>query len=88
MATTTQIRIRARPAHTIGTTRLAYTPDGTKLVTVGATDFARVFRTRSDGEPTTVDGLPEDNLAVDATVGTLGNVKRDSANIATRMSSL
>ena len=68
MATTTQLRIRARPAHTIGTTRLAYTPDGTKLVTVGPNDFARVFRTSSDGEPTTVDGLPEDNLAVDATV--------------------
>ncbi|KAG9241449.1 WD40-repeat-containing domain protein [Calycina marina] len=67
MATTTQLRIQARPAHTIGTTRLAYTPDGTRLVTVGPNDFARVFRTESDGEPTTVDGLPEDNLAVNAT---------------------
>lgn len=81
------MRIRARPAHTIGTTRLAYTPDGTRLVTVGATDFARVFRTSSDGEPTTVDGLPEDNLAVDATVSFLSK-EENFADIAIRMNSL
>ncbi|KAH8593360.1 chromosome segregation protein-like protein [Bisporella sp. PMI_857] len=67
MATTTQVRQRGRPAHTAGRTRLAYTPDGTKLVTVGSNNFARVFRTNSDGEPTNIDDISEDNLAVAAT---------------------
>jgi hypothetical protein len=33
MATTTQIRLRGRPAHTAGPTYLSYTPDGTKVRT-------------------------------------------------------
>ena len=72
MASTTQIRMRGRPAHTAGSTHISYTPDGTKLVSVGSNNFARVFKTaNSDGEPTTVDDYPEDNLAVDSTVSAL-----------------
>ena len=64
---TTQNRVRARPAHTAGPTYLAYTPDGTKLVTVGADNFTRVYKTGYDGEPTNIDDCPENSTAVDAT---------------------
>ncbi|RDW83072.1 hypothetical protein BP5796_04563 [Coleophoma crateriformis] len=67
MATTTQIRVRGRPAHTSGPTHLSYTPDGTKLVTVGSNNLARVYKTGSDGEPTNIDDCQEDNLAVAST---------------------
>lgn len=70
MATTTQIRLRARPAHTAGPTYLSYTPDGTKLVTVGSDNFSRVYKTGYDGEPTNIDDCPENNTAVDSTVNT------------------
>jgi chromosome transmission fidelity protein 4 len=68
MASTSQYRVRGRPAHTAGPTSLSYTPDGTKLVTVGSNNTARVYHTGSDGEPANVDEIPEDNLAVASTV--------------------
>ncbi|KAL3418688.1 WD domain-containing protein [Phlyctema vagabunda] len=67
MATTTQVRKRGRPAHTSGPTHLSYTPDGTKLVTVGSNNLARVYKTGFDGEPTNIDDCQEDNLAVAST---------------------
>jgi chromosome transmission fidelity protein 4 len=68
MATTTQHRVRGRPAHTAGPTYLAYTPDGTKLVTVGSNNTTRVYKTGFDGEPTNIDECPEQNMGVAATV--------------------
>ena len=47
---------------------MAYTPDGTKLVTIGSNDTTRVYQTGSDGEPKNIDGCQEENLALDATV--------------------
>ncbi|EHL02377.1 putative Minichromosome loss protein 1 [Glarea lozoyensis 74030] len=67
MATTSQIRVRGRPAHTSGPTHCSYTPDGTKLVTVGSNNTARVYHTGSDGEPANVDEIMENNLAVSST---------------------
>ncbi|KAG0647935.1 WD-40 repeat domain containing [Hyphodiscus hymeniophilus] len=67
MATTTQMRVRGRPAHTIGPTYLSYTPDGTKLVTVGSNNLFRVYKTGFDGEPTNIDDCPEQNMGVDST---------------------
>jgi chromosome transmission fidelity protein 4 len=68
MATTTQIRLRGRPAHTQGPTYLSYTPDGTKLVTVGSNNTTRVYKTGFDGEPTNIDDCQEQNMGVDSTV--------------------
>lgn len=68
MATTTQIRVRGRPAHTRGPTFLSYTPDGTKLITVGSNNTVRVYRTGFDGEPTNIDECPEQNTGVASTV--------------------
>jgi WD40 repeat protein len=68
MATTTQPRVRGRPAHTAGPTFLTYTPDGTKLVTVGSNNTTRVYKTGFDGEPTNIDDCPEQNMGVSATV--------------------
>lgn len=65
---TTQRRLLGRPAHTSGPTYLAYTPDGTKLVTVGSNNTTRVYKTGSDGEPTNIDDCPEQNMGVDAAV--------------------
>ncbi|KAE9981915.1 hypothetical protein BLS_006827 [Venturia inaequalis] len=59
-------RIRGRPAHTPGPTYLSYTPDGTKLVTVGLNNAIRVFHTGSDAEPTTIDNCQDSNTAVAA----------------------
>ncbi|KAF2420021.1 WD40 repeat-like protein [Tothia fuscella] len=59
-------RIRGRPAHTPGPTFLSYTPDGTKLVTVGLNNSIRVFHTGSDAEPTTIDNCQDNNTAVAA----------------------
>lgn len=69
MASTTQINLRPRPAHTSGPTYLSYTPDGTKLVTVGSNNTTRVYQTGSDGEPTNIDDCQEQNMGVDSTVG-------------------
>lgn len=51
-----------------GVTALAYTPNGKKLITVGANDVIRVYTTGSTGEPKNIDMCPENNLAVAATV--------------------
>ncbi|KAK3297597.1 WD40-repeat-containing domain protein [Chaetomium fimeti] len=59
-------RPRARPAHTQGTTRCAYTPDGTRLVTVGSNNLIRLYKTGFDGEPDNIDDCQEQNLAVSA----------------------
>ncbi|KAI1340146.1 WD40 repeat-like protein [Xylariaceae sp. FL0016] len=66
MASTAPPRPRARPAHTQGTTRCAYTPDGTRLVTVGSNNTIRLYKTGFDGEPINIDDCPEQNLCVDA----------------------
>ena len=68
MATTTQVRLRGRPAHTRGPTFLSYTPDGTKLITVGSNNTTRVYKTGFDGEPTNIDDCPEQNTGVASTV--------------------
>ncbi|PMD56454.1 chromosome segregation protein-like protein [Hyaloscypha bicolor E] len=67
MATTTQVRLRGRPAHTRGPTFLSYTPDGTKLITVGSNNTTRVYKTGFDGEPTNIDDCPEQNTGVAST---------------------
>ncbi|KAH9898801.1 WD40-repeat-containing domain protein [Xylariomycetidae sp. FL2044] len=66
MASTAPPRPRARPAHTQGPTRCAYTPSGTKLVTVGSNNTIRLYKTGFDGEPINIDDCPEQNLAVDS----------------------
>ncbi|KAI0602256.1 WD40-repeat-containing domain protein [Biscogniauxia sp. FL1348] len=66
MASTAPPRPRARPAHTQGSTHCAYTPNGTKLVTVGSNNTIRLYKTGFDGEPTNIDDCPEQNVAVDA----------------------
>lgn len=57
-------RVRGRPAHLQGSTHCAYTPDGTKLVTVGSNNTIRVYKTGYDGEPSNIDDCPEQNLSV------------------------
>ncbi|KAM3531108.1 hypothetical protein MY4038_004604 [Beauveria bassiana] len=66
MDSTLAPRPRPRPAHTQGTTRCAYTPDGTRLVTVGSNNTIRLYTTGSDGEPTNIDDCQEQNIAVAA----------------------
>ncbi|CAK7227677.1 DNA polymerase alpha accessory factor Mcl1 [Sporothrix bragantina] len=60
-------RPRPRPAHGLGCTRCAYTPNGRQLISVGATNTIRIYRTGSDGEPTNVDDCQEQNVSVVAT---------------------
>jgi chromosome transmission fidelity protein 4 len=67
MASTAISRPRPRPAHTQGTTRCAYTPDGTRLVTVGSNNTIRIYKTGFDGEPANIDDCQEQNLCADAT---------------------
>ncbi|KAI9716896.1 MAG: hypothetical protein M1812_005045 [Candelaria pacifica] len=67
MATTTQQRIRGRPAHTPGPTSLIYTPNGRKLISAGSNNAIRVYTTGSDGEPNNVDDCQDSNTAVVAT---------------------
>ncbi|GKU03456.1 chromosome transmission fidelity protein 4 [Fusarium langsethiae] len=55
-----------RPAHTQGTTRCAYTPDGSRLVTVGSNNTIRLYKTGSDGEPINIDDCQEQNMTVAA----------------------
>ncbi|ROW17091.1 hypothetical protein VPNG_01030 [Cytospora leucostoma] len=57
-------RVRPRPAHTQGTTRCAYTPDGTRLVTVGSNNTIRLYKTGFDGEPINIDECQEQNVSV------------------------
>ncbi|KAM0397353.1 hypothetical protein HYE67_004765 [Fusarium culmorum] len=55
---------RPRPAHTQGTTRCTYTPDGNRLVTVGSNNTIRLYKTGSDGEPINIDDCQEQNMTV------------------------
>lgn len=57
-------RPRPRPAHTQGSTHCAYTPDGSRLVTVGSNNTIRLYKTGSDGEPANIDECQEQNVAV------------------------
>lgn len=66
MASTAPLRPRARPAHTQGSTHCAYTPDGTRLVTVGSNNTIRLYRTGFDGEPKNIDDCQEQNVSVAA----------------------
>ncbi|KAJ3950660.1 DNA polymerase alpha accessory factor Mcl1 [Colletotrichum fioriniae] len=66
MASSLAPKPRPRPAHTTGTTRLAYTPSGARLVTVGSNNTIRLYRTHHDGEPFNIDDCPEQNCAVAA----------------------
>ena len=66
MASTAVPRHRARHAHTLGTTRCAYTPDGSRLVTVGSNNTIRLYKTDFDGEPANVDDCQQQNSAVAA----------------------
>ncbi|PHH62750.1 hypothetical protein CDD81_6738 [Ophiocordyceps australis] len=59
-------RPRPRPAHTQGTTRCAYSTDGSRLVTVGSNNTIRLYKTGSDGEPTNIDECQEQNVTVAA----------------------
>lgn len=66
MASTAPVRPRARPAHTQGSTHCAYTPDGSKLVTVGSNNTIRLYKTGFDGEPINIDDCQEQNVSVAA----------------------
>lgn len=66
MASTAPFRPRARPAHTQGSTHCAYTPDGSKLVTVGSNNTIRLYKTGFDGEPINIDDCQEQNVSVAA----------------------
>ncbi|KAI0124928.1 WD40-repeat-containing domain protein [Xylariales sp. AK1849] len=66
MASTAPPRPRARPAHTQGSTLCAYTPDGSRLVTVGSNNTIRLYKTGFDGEPINIDDCQEQNVSVDA----------------------
>ena len=64
MASHIASRPRPRPAHTQGITKCAYTPDGSKLVTVGSNNTIRLYKTGFDGEPDNIDDCQEQNIAV------------------------
>ncbi|KAM7216687.1 Minichromosome loss protein 1 [Rhypophila decipiens] len=64
MASVIASRPRPRPAHTQGVTRCVYTPDGSKLVTVGSNNTIRLYKTGFDGEPDNIDDCQEQNIAV------------------------
>ncbi|KAB5586068.1 WD40-repeat-containing domain protein [Coniochaeta sp. 2T2.1] len=64
MASTAEPRPRPRPAHTQGSTHCAYTPDGSRLVTVGSNNTIRLYKTGFDGEPANIDECQEQNVAV------------------------
>lgn len=59
-------KVRGRPAHLQGSTHCAYTPDGSKLVTVGSNNTIRLYKTGFDGEPINIDDCQEQNLSVAA----------------------
>ncbi|KAL1955634.1 hypothetical protein VTO42DRAFT_8367 [Malbranchea cinnamomea] len=59
-------RIRGRPAHTPGTTVLAYTPNGRHVVTGGSNSSIRIYTVGEVGEPKTVEGA-DGHLAIAAT---------------------
>ena len=78
-----QRRIRPRPARSspqleysdiltlidpAGPVFLSYTPNGSRLISVGINNVVRVYETGSDAEPTNLDDCQENNTAVAATV--------------------
>ncbi|PGH06358.1 hypothetical protein AJ80_08192 [Polytolypa hystricis UAMH7299] len=65
MATET-VRLRGRPAHTPGTTILAYTPNGQHTITAGSDSSIRIFTLGEDGEPKIGEGV-DGHLGIVAT---------------------
>ncbi|RAL10745.1 chromosome segregation protein [Aspergillus homomorphus CBS 101889] len=61
------MRPRGRPAHTPGTTVLAYTPDGQRVVTGGSNSAIRIYTVGQDGEPKTIDEGVDGHLGIGAT---------------------
>ncbi|OJK03284.1 hypothetical protein ASPACDRAFT_114232 [Aspergillus aculeatus ATCC 16872] len=61
------MRPRGRPAHTPGTTVLAYTPDGQRVITGGSNSAIRIYTVGQDGEPKTVDEGVDGHLGIGAT---------------------
>ncbi|KAG9257592.1 WD40-repeat-containing domain protein [Emericellopsis atlantica] len=70
MDPTAALRIQPRAGHTSGTTRCAYTADGSRLVTAGSNNLIRMYKTGSDGEPTNIDDCQENNIALAAASST------------------
>ncbi len=68
---TTQARPVPRIGHTQGPTLCTYTPDGSKLVTVGQNEVVRVYHTRKNEEPKNIDDQMGQKLGVTAAVGSL-----------------
>ncbi|KAF7595163.1 hypothetical protein BBP40_007130 [Aspergillus hancockii] len=61
------IRPRGRPAHTPGTTVLAYTPNGRRVITGGSNSAIRIYTVGQDGEPKTVDEGVDGHMGIGAT---------------------
>ncbi|PWY78430.1 chromosome segregation protein [Aspergillus sclerotioniger CBS 115572] len=61
------MRPRGRPAHTPGTTVLAYTPDGRRVITGGSNSAIRIYTVGQDGEPKTIDEGVDGHLGIGAT---------------------
>ncbi|KAI6781736.1 Minichromosome loss protein-like protein [Emericellopsis cladophorae] len=70
MDPTAALRVQPRAGHTSGTTRCAYTADGSRLVTAGSNNLIRMYKTGSDGEPTNIDDCQENNVALAAASST------------------
>ncbi|GAT20277.1 chromosome segregation protein [Aspergillus luchuensis] len=68
---TEAMRPRGRPAHTPGTTVLAYTPDGRRVITGGSNSAIRIYTVGQDGEPKTIDEGVDGHLGIGATVCSL-----------------
>ncbi|GLB09070.1 WD repeat and HMG-box DNA binding-domain containing protein 1 [Aspergillus tubingensis] len=64
---TEAMRPRGRPAHTPGTTVLAYTPDGRRVITGGSNSAIRIYTVGQDGEPKTIDEGVDGHLGIGAT---------------------
>ncbi|KAJ6072557.1 hypothetical protein N7467_010642 [Penicillium canescens] len=63
------LRPRGRPAHTPGTTVLAYTPDGRRIITGGSNSAIRIYTVGEDGEPKTIDEGVDAHFGIGATNG-------------------
>ncbi|KAJ5927429.1 hypothetical protein N7516_009202 [Penicillium verrucosum] len=61
------LRPRGRPAHTPGTTILAYTPDGRRIITGGSNSAIRIYTVGEDGEPKTIDEGVDAHFGIGAT---------------------
>lgn len=56
---------------TPGTTVLAYTPDGRRVITGGSNSAIRIYTVGQDGEPKTIDEGVDGHLGIGATVCSL-----------------